>query len=107
MASSEDKLSADFTRVPVIDVHKDNLNVHLPGLLKAIEESSFVAIDCVRLWLWYYDDYWNDSYKLKKRNFVIKIKYFFHENKKKCIEYIGRQAATPFGALKGAFNFGF
>ena len=82
MTSYEDKLSADFTRVPVIDVHKDNLNVHLPGLLKAIEESSFVAIDCVRLWLWYYDDYWNDSYKLKKRNFVIKIKYFFQENKK-------------------------
>ena len=49
MAASEDKPSADFTRVPVIDVHKDNLTVHLPGLLKAIEESSFVAIDCVRL----------------------------------------------------------
>jgi len=46
MTSCEDKLSADFTRVPVIDVHKDNLSVHLPGLLRAIEESSFVAIDC-------------------------------------------------------------
>ena len=51
MTSCEDKLSADFTRVPVIDVHKDNLSVHLPGLLRAIEESSFVAIDCVRLYI--------------------------------------------------------
>jgi target of EGR1 protein 1 len=42
----KDLLSADFTKVPVIDVHKDNLSVHLPGLLKAIEEASFVAIDC-------------------------------------------------------------
>ncbi len=51
MTSCEEKLSADFTRVPVIDVHKDNLSVHLPGLLRAIEESSFVAIDCVRLYI--------------------------------------------------------
>ena len=49
MLESKDCLSADFTRVPVIDVHKDNLAKHLPGLLKAIDDASFVAIDCVRL----------------------------------------------------------
>ena len=47
--SNENVLSAEFTRVPVIDVHKANLATHLPGLFKAIEESTFVAIDCVSL----------------------------------------------------------
>ena len=52
MLESKDCLSADFTRVPVIDVHKDNMAKHLPGLLKAIDDASFVAIDCVRILTW-------------------------------------------------------
>jgi len=40
------ELSAEFTRVPVIDVHRGNLDLHLPSIIKDIQQSSFVAVDC-------------------------------------------------------------
>jgi len=39
-------MCAEFTRVPVIDVHRGNLDLHLPALIKDIHQSSFVAVDC-------------------------------------------------------------
>ena len=40
--------TAEFTRVPVVDVHKGNLATHLNQIKHDIAQSSFVAIDCVR-----------------------------------------------------------
>ena len=41
--------SAEFVRVPVVDVHKGNLAAHLEEMKKAISSASFIALDCVGL----------------------------------------------------------
>eukprot|EP00092_Neocalanus_flemingeri_P021667 GFUD01023504.1.p1 GENE.GFUD01023504.1~~GFUD01023504.1.p1 ORF type:complete len:459 (-),score=150.33 GFUD01023504.1:116-1492(-) len=37
---------ADFNRVPVVNVHKENLAQHQPGLVQDIQACDFLAIDC-------------------------------------------------------------
>lgn len=38
-----------YVRVPVVDVHKDNIQQVWPGLLEAIRGASFIALDTVRM----------------------------------------------------------
>ena len=40
---------ARFSRVPVMTVNKDNFDELWPGMVKAVENSSFIAMDCVSL----------------------------------------------------------
>jgi len=37
---------ADFIRVPVVNVHKDNLVEHQPVLLRDIQDCDFIGLDC-------------------------------------------------------------
>jgi hypothetical protein len=39
--------SAHFVKVPVVDVHKDNFLQHSEAIKTAMNNASFVAIDCV------------------------------------------------------------
>ena len=41
------KPAADFDRVPVIDIHKENFAKYKDEMYSAMEDCSFVAIDCV------------------------------------------------------------
>ena len=43
------KPSAEFARVPVVDVNKGNLAAHLKEMKNAISSASFIALDCVGL----------------------------------------------------------
>jgi len=38
--------TADFERVPVIDVHRDNFEKHKNGIYEAMDAASFIALDC-------------------------------------------------------------
>lgn len=46
MLKKEMDFKADFERVPVVDLNRNNLQFHLPQLLKGIKEASFIALDC-------------------------------------------------------------
>ena len=43
-----DEGTAEFDRVPVVDLHSDNLHDYAAQIKDAISSASFVAIDCVR-----------------------------------------------------------
>jgi len=38
--------TADFDRVPVMDLHKDNIHLYVQQIKNAITDASFVALDC-------------------------------------------------------------
>jgi hypothetical protein len=40
---------ADFVKVPVIDVHRENFERYRELVTEAINNASFVALDCVSL----------------------------------------------------------
>jgi hypothetical protein len=41
--------SANFVKVPVIDIHKDNFHQYNGLMTEAMESASFIAVDCVGL----------------------------------------------------------
>ena len=43
--------TADFDRVPVMDLHKDNIHLYVQQIKNAITDASFVALDCVGSYL--------------------------------------------------------
>ncbi len=42
------RMTSTFSRVPVLDVTKDNIVECMPSIQEAIREASFIAVDCVR-----------------------------------------------------------
>ena len=60
MVVEENEAAANFERVPVVDVHNGNIDVHLPRIMADISASHFVAIDCVSVFKAFL--YWNFFY---------------------------------------------
>lgn len=48
-AESKMNPKADFEKVPIIDLHRDNFNDFLPSIIFALQDASFIALDCVSL----------------------------------------------------------